>query len=57
VTIIEDTGAYRIYTMERDDLRLKARVPEHITSREGDTVSVRFPEQHIKVFSDERRIA
>ncbi|WP_029898876.1 ABC transporter ATP-binding protein [Desulfohalovibrio reitneri] len=57
VTIIEDTGAYRIYTMERDDLRLKARVPERITSREGDTVSVRFPEQHIKVFSDERRIA
>jgi glycerol transport system ATP-binding protein len=53
---VEETGAYKILTLEIGSLRLKARVPELMAAWEGTQVWLSFPEAFAKVFKDERRI-
>lgn len=56
VSVIEDTGAYRVLTCERGSCRIKARVQESMAVREGDRVWVIFPEDRINVFHQDQRI-
>lgn len=56
VSIIEDSGAYRIFTLKREDIRIKARVSEKVTAKEGDQLWVFFPEDKLKVFRDDKKI-
>ena len=50
VTIVEDTGAYKILSLAAEGLRFKARVPEDSPLREGDRAWTQFPEQQLKLF-------
>ncbi len=56
VAVIEDTGAYKVLTCDRQSSRVKARVAESIPVKEGDRIWVRFPEDRINLFSNERRV-
>ncbi|NJB68556.1 glycerol transport system ATP-binding protein [Desulfobaculum xiamenense] len=56
VTVVEDTGAYRILTLVTGDARIKARVAENFAAGEGETVGVRFPQAGIKLFAGGRRL-
>ena len=53
---VEETGAYKILTLEAGRLRIKARVAELMAAREGTPAWVSFPEEFVKVFKDNRRI-
>lgn len=52
----ENIGAYKVFTLEKDGVRIKARVPEIVESAEGSTVWVTFPEGQAKLFVGEARI-
>ena len=56
VGLIEDTGAYRILTLERGDARIKARVPESTSVREGETVQIAFDPDSIRVYRNQRLV-
>jgi glycerol transport system ATP-binding protein len=56
VTVVEDTGAYKVLTMMIDGLRMKARVPEADSVPEGGTIYVSFPEDKVKIFKEDRRV-
>ncbi len=56
VDIIERLGAYKILTLSRGDTRLQSRVPDSFSVEEGDSVAVSFPEEHVKLFANERRV-
>jgi glycerol transport system ATP-binding protein len=56
VNIIEDTGAYRIFTLQKGESRIKARASERVLVEEGDTVHAHFPQDKVKVFKDDRKI-
>lgn len=56
VLTVENNGAYKIVTLEESGIRLKARVGESTVVLEDDLVWVRIPEEHIKVFKNDRRI-
>ena len=56
VSVVEDTGAYKVITCERDAIRIKARVAESGAFSEGDRVWLQFPEDKINVFFNEQRI-
>lgn len=56
VGLVEDTGAYRILTLERGGARLKVRVPENTAAREGDTVGVTFEPEAIRVYRNDRLV-
>jgi glycerol transport system ATP-binding protein len=56
VTIIEDTGAYRVLTLDNQETRIKARVPENFSAKEEDLVWIQFPEENIKIFKDDKRV-
>jgi glycerol transport system ATP-binding protein len=56
VDIIEDTGAYRILTLAREQSRIKARAAEDVQVEEGGSVHVYFPQDKVKVFEDDRKI-
>ncbi|MFP3981539.1 MAG: ABC transporter ATP-binding protein [Desulfobacterales bacterium] len=56
VSVVEDTGAYRIVTCDRESSRIKARVDESIRTREGEQIWLSFPEDRINVFYNEQRV-
>jgi glycerol transport system ATP-binding protein len=56
VSVVEDTGAYRVLTMDRDDVRVRARVPEDFPAEEGREVYIGFPEEYIIMFKDDRKL-
>lgn len=56
VGLVEDTGAYRILTLERGDARMKVRVPESTSAREGDTVNVAFAQEAVRIYRDGRLV-
>ncbi|ACV69383.1 ABC transporter ATP-binding protein [Desulfohalobium retbaense] len=56
VQVIEDTGAYRIFTLWQGDIRIKARVSEAVRRQEGDEVGVTFREDKMKLFQGAKRI-
>ncbi len=56
VGLVEDTGAYKILTLEVEGVALKARVSESMTMREGDSVWVTFPTDACSFFQDARRV-
>lgn len=54
--IIEDTGAYKVLTLTRHDIRIKTRISQTEPVSENDTVWVSFPERHVKIFRAGSRI-
>jgi glycerol transport system ATP-binding protein len=56
VKIIEDTGAYKILTLESRGKRIKIRAGNHLLISEGDEVFVHFPEQAMKFYRDGKLI-
>ena len=56
VTVVEDTGAYRVATCEKQASRIKARVPEAIPVSEGEALWLSFPEGKMNIFYNEKRI-
>jgi glycerol transport system ATP-binding protein len=56
VAVIEDTGAYRVLTCDRESSRIKTRVTESINIRERDRVWLGFPEDKVNLFYNEQRI-
>lgn len=56
VSVIEDTGAYRILTLIKGETRLKARAPNDFAVNEGEEIGVHFPEDGIKLFVDGKRL-
>ncbi len=56
VAIIENNGAYRIFTLKNGDIRIKTRVSEDILAQEGEQVWAFFPEDKVKVFKENRKV-
>jgi glycerol transport system ATP-binding protein len=56
ISIIEDTGAYRVVTCEKEDSRIKARVAEDTALDVGDKLWIRFPEDKLNIFANEERV-
>jgi glycerol transport system ATP-binding protein len=56
VAVTENTGAYRVVTLERNETRLKARVPESLAVSEGQELWLSFPEDKVNIFKDEERV-
>ncbi len=56
VSVIEDTGAYKVLTCDRETSRVKARVSESMSLKEGDRVWVNFPKDRINLFYNEQRV-
>lgn len=56
VSVIENTGAYKVVTCEKQSTRLKARVPEGLAVKEGDSLWAAFPEDKVNIFYNEQRI-
>jgi glycerol transport system ATP-binding protein len=56
VSVTENTGAYRVVTLERQTTRIKARVPESIAVSEGQELWLVFPEDKVNIFKDEKRV-
>ena len=56
VAVVEDTGAYRIATCEKQASRIKARVPASIPVNEGEPLWLSFPEDKMNIFYNEKRI-
>lgn len=56
ISVVENTGAYRILTLTNGDVQIKARAPENFGPREGDTIGVHFPERGVKLFEDGHRL-
>jgi glycerol transport system ATP-binding protein len=57
VNVVENVGAYKILDLVRERTRLKARVPDAMAVSDGAPVWVRFPEEHVKLFDGDRRLA
>jgi glycerol transport system ATP-binding protein len=57
VSVIEDTGAYRILTLRQGDMRIKARAANDFAVQEGDEIGVHFPQSGIKFFAGGKRLA
>ena len=56
VSVTENTGAYRVVTLDRGGTRIKARVPESLALREGQELWLSFPEDKVNIFKDEQRV-
>jgi len=56
VRLIEDTGAYKILTLEGEGIRLKARVAESTRVSEGEMRWVSFPGGCLSFFKGERKV-
>ena len=56
VAVTENTGAYRVVTLERQETRLKARVPESLAVSDGQELWLSFPEDKVNIFKDEERV-
>jgi len=56
VSVIENTGAYKVVTCEKRSTRIKARVPEDVQVKEGGTIWAAFPEDKVNIFYNEQRI-
>jgi glycerol transport system ATP-binding protein len=56
VSVTENTGAYRVVTLDRGETRIKARVPESIAVGDGQELWLSFPEDRINIFKDEQRV-
>ncbi len=56
VSVIENNGAYRIFTLSKGETKIKTRVSEQVTAKEGEPVWLSFPEQRMRVFKDNKKV-
>ncbi len=56
VGLIEDTGAYKILTLESAGIRLKARVTDSMCVEEGDRLWASFPVEALSFFQGDRKV-
>ncbi|MFP6581062.1 MAG: ABC transporter ATP-binding protein [Candidatus Hydrogenedentota bacterium] len=56
IHLLEDTGAYKILTLERGARKLKARIPDSMSVAEGDRVWVSFPPEAMRFYQEDRCI-
>lgn len=54
---LDDTGAYKIATLGSGAVVIKARIPGGSAAKEGETLWLRFPENRMVFFNDERKIS
>ncbi|MBI2422656.1 MAG: ABC transporter ATP-binding protein [Candidatus Hydrogenedentes bacterium] len=50
IRVVEDTGVYKVLTLETESQQLKARVPERFAPAEGAAVWVWFREEALRIF-------
>jgi glycerol transport system ATP-binding protein len=53
---VEDTGNYKLLTLGSNGIEIKSRAPEHMAVSVGDAVWVKFPEDRVRIFKDEKRV-
>ncbi|WP_319561426.1 ABC transporter ATP-binding protein [Marispirochaeta sp.] len=56
VKLVEDTGAYKIVTVNMGSLDLKTRASETMKVEDGQTVWMKFPEKDLKFFKDGKKV-
>jgi glycerol transport system ATP-binding protein len=52
IRMVDHAGAYQVLTLESGSLRIKARVEDHNTSKEGDPMWVNFPHEKTNLYAD-----
>jgi len=54
--LVENVGSYQILTLRSNGIQIKSRASEHMQVAAGDRVWVKFPEENIKIFEDDKRV-